>query len=239
MELTQAIRADFANVNNVNFLRSQNLQETSSNTEQKAVSLDKVEVQKPTQSGFSLNLTKSIDKIASVQVAQNNVSKSLQIVNDFKQLIDSNNGSLDSVQPQIQSFISNFNSSSSNLSENMSKIIEEKESEDSRMYFDGILGSKPLSGEEIYEAITQQKQRLEQYNKQLNEQQTQATAQAQQSITTEKAESPFAKQFGKEMNFEIESVEFEAKTVQAQSGSITQTQANAEPSASTELLVAS
>ena len=239
MELMQAIRADFSNVNNVSFLRSQNVQETTNNIESKATSLDKIELEHSAQSSFSLNLTKTIDKIATVQVAQTNVSQSLQIVNDFEQLINTNSKSLDSVQPQIQSFITTFNNSSKNLSENLNNIIEEQASEDSRTYFDGILGSKPLSGKEIFDAIKGQKERLEQYNTQLNEQQTQTRNQAQQSITTEKAESPFAKQFGKEINFESQSVEFEAKIVQSQSGSMTQTQANAEPYAATELIVAS
>ena len=239
MELTQAIRADFSNVNNVSFLRSQNIQETTNSSENKATSLDKIELEHSTQSSFSLNLTKSIEKIATVQVAQTNVSNSLQIVNDFETLISNNSNSLDSVQPQIQSFISTFNNASASLSENMSKIIEEKQSEDSRTYFDGILGSKPISGQEIYQAIQGQKQRLEQYNRQLNEQQIQATNQAKESISTEKAESPFAKQFGKEMNFEAQSINFEAKVVQSQTGSITQTQANAEPYAATELVTAS
>ena len=121
----------------------------------------------------------------------------------------------------------------------MSKIIEEKQSEDSRAYFDGILGSKPLSGEEIYQAIQGQKQRLEQYNRQLNAQQNEVAIQAQQSINIEKEESAFSKQFGKEISFEIESVKFEAKAIQSQTGSIVQTQANAEPYATTELVAAS
>ena len=41
------------------------------------------------------------------------------------------------------------------------------------------------------------------------------------------------------MNFEAQSINFEAKVVQSQSGSITQTQANAEPYAATELVTAS
>ena len=123
MELTQAIRADFSNVNNVSFLRSQNIQETTNNSESKAKSLDKIELDHSTQSSFSLNLTKNINKIAIVQIAQNSVSKSLQIVNDFEQLISTNSKSLNSVQPQIQSFITTFNNSSNSLSENMSNII--------------------------------------------------------------------------------------------------------------------
>ena len=239
MELTQAIRADFSNVNNVSFLRSQSIQETDNSTESKTASLDKIELKHSTQSSFSLNLTRSIQKISTIQVAQTNVSQSLQIVNDFENLIKNNSGSLNSVQPQIQSFISTFNNSSASLSENMSKIIEEKQSEDSRAYFDGILGSKPLSGEEIYQAIQGQKQRLEQYNRQLNAQQNEVAIQAQQSINIEKEESAFSKQFGKEISFEIESVKFEAKAIQSQTGSIVQTQANAEPYATTELVAAS
>ena len=239
MELTQAIRADFSNINNVSFLRSQTIQEPTNNPNQKAVSIDKIELNNTKQSSFSLNLTKNIDTISNIEVAQNTLSNSLKIVNNFEQLITTNSKSLNNVQPQIQNFITTFNNSSKSLSDNMSKIIEEKQSEDSRTYFDGILGSKPLSGKEIYEAITQQKQRLEQYNKQLNEQQIEATNQAKQVITTEKAQSSFATQFGKEMNFELESVKFEAKVIQTQNGSITQTQANAEPQITTELLVES
>jgi S-DNA-T family DNA segregation ATPase FtsK/SpoIIIE len=119
------------------------------------------------------------------------------------------------------------------------KEIEEKQNDDSRVYFDGILGSKPLSSEEIYEAITQQKQKLEQFNKQLNSQILETTAQAQQAINVEKDNSVFVKKQNHQINFENESVSFEAKIVQNQSGSMVDTQANATPSVSAALLAVS
>jgi len=236
MELTQVNNSQQANVNNLNFLRSEKVENTDINSIQNKNNIDKVEYSHSSKSSFSINVSNSINSISNIQIAKNEVSTALKIVNNFEKVVTSSTNSLDSVQPQIQNSINTFNSSTQGLSDRMNQIIDEKSSEESRVYFDGILGAKPISGQEIYEAISKQKQNLEQYNKMLNNQLNEVTNQAKEMFANEKAQIPSQEQFEQKVKFTVEQVSVE---VQNQSGSMVQTQANAEPSTSKELLVAS
>jgi len=236
MELTQVNSTQQLNTNNLNFLRSEKVENTDNQSIQNTNKLDRVEYLNTKQNSFSLNLTSSISSISNIQMAKNDVSSALHIVNEFERVVTSNKNSLDNIQPQIQSFINTFNSSAKGLSDTISKISQEMQSDESRVYFDGILGAKPISGQEIYEAISKQKQNLEQYNKALNNQLIETTTQTKEMFSVEKSSFSDTQQ---KIDFKIESENFEAKRVETQNGSITQTQANAEPSISKELLVAS
>lgn len=239
MKLIDAIKTDFSNVNNLGFERSHNIDQSKVVSEINPTKIDRVEINSISNSNLSVQLTTSTSKISNLQVAQNSISKMINTINSFESLISSNKNNLDSVQPQIQNTITTFNSNSNNLLENMSSIIEEKQNDNSRVYFDGILGSKPISGEEIYKAISEQKQKLEQYSSKLTQELEQVTQQAQNTITMEKSINTSNENFFANVNFEQESISFAATNVQDKSGSIVQTQANAEPHATTKLVSAS
>ncbi|MEA2050702.1 MAG: hypothetical protein U9O56_08230 [Campylobacterota bacterium] len=101
-------------------------------------------------------------------IDRNNITNQLELVNNIatnlNNAISSKNTetTLDNIQPKIESLMIDYNQLSSSSSSN-SDIEEVK----SRIFFDGVLGSKPLSSKEIFEAINKQKELLSQLDKTL------------------------------------------------------------------------
>lgn len=236
MELTQAIRADFVPTRDVGSLRSNTTPNVTESENTQKLTGDRIELNSTSKTGFNLTLSHSISKVSKIQSSVESINNSLQSIESFKNLITANSGNLNNIQSQIQSQITSYNTSNQNLSSNIESIMQERHNEDSRIYFDGILGSKPISGEEIFEAISQQKQKLEQFNKQLTRELQNEMENVKQTFEVEKSNSTYSQAMVKTVDFSQESKSFEATNIKLYNGSMESVQAHSTPQVTTELL---
>jgi len=238
MELTQINSSTLPNINDIQSNRSSSINNVQDSSINKPLEVDKIETNSRTQSSFSVNLVNNISKISELRSSQVEVSNQIQIANKIETLTNDTIKSgkpLDDIQPQIQSIMQTFNTSSKNVSDVAAKIDKENEDKKSRMYFDGILGAKPLSGKEILEAANAQKQRLAQFNEKIEQEVINTVNESKQIISNEKNLNEDKAVF-KNIDFETESSEFKAEKVTTQEGSMFSTQANAEPAQNIKLL---
>ncbi len=209
-------------------------------TKNTPLKIDSIEVSSKNQNTFSDNLRNNISKISNMQNLQSTISKQIDIVNEIESSINSMSNQpsekLDTIQPQIKNLMDNFNAYSKNTSASLAGVDTTiSDDAQSRIYFDGIVGAKPLSNEEIYAAITEQKERLQQSNKVINEQILNTINQSKEMIVQEQKVAPSIEKT-KVFNFESESSNFNAQTLKNAKGSMFDVQANAEPTQSIKLL---
>jgi hypothetical protein len=123
-----------------------------------------------------------------------------------------------------------------NLSGNISISVNSNEEEKSRVYFDGVLGAKPLSSEEILAEVDSQRTRLKNVNKMANEEVLNTIKKSKEMFDTQKQELEVQKPQIKKFDFAIESSNFEPKKLQNIEGSVIDTQANAKMDQNIKLL---
>ena len=103
------------------------------------------------------------------------------------------------------------------------------------IFFDGQVGSRPLSASEIHDAINQQKERLSQFNKRIEGQIESAISDTKAHIEIEKSTVETKVEF-KNIDYAKESAQFNASTLESVKGGILPSQANAFPLHSERLL---
>ncbi len=241
MELTGVNNSYASSTNDLGILRPDSTKSIGKNDTPKFLNVDKIEPISTRQSAFATGLQHRVSTLSNLESLKNNIAIQTKIVSNFEKMVASalNNGNnIDHIQPEVQSHISSFNAVSNSSIENINKIIEEKESDKSRTYFDGILGAKPLSAKEIQEAINQKKERLAQLNEVINDQIIQTTNDAKQSIEQEKSVFEQKSSFVVKTDFQLESKTFEMENLQEQSGSVVTSQANAQVKETVPLLLA-
>ncbi|MEA3384096.1 MAG: hypothetical protein U9Q20_05415 [Campylobacterota bacterium] len=176
-----------------NRLKNEDIKSSSSDnkaTELESVVLDFSEAKTKLSDKISVN----IDKISETQLSKKNISTQISISNDIKSIVSSTQDSfekLDTIQPQVQSMMINFNE----IARSTSSSSGNQEGK-SRSYFDGALGSKPLSTKEIFEAINKQQQILTQQETKLNNQSKELVQNTKSIINEERVisqeNSPFS-----------------------------------------------
>ncbi|MEA3553540.1 MAG: hypothetical protein U9R39_03935 [Campylobacterota bacterium] len=187
------------------------------------------------QSTFSNKLTNSINTVSNLQNMQSNIDNQINIVNEINFNIQSSNAPelLDAVQPKIKSLMDNFNTNSKQV--DLNQLILDQESADSTAYFDGILGSKPLSPSDIMEATQNKMMMLESMKSTTNNSFDEAVNEVKNTISKEKQISQENSPF-KEINFEKESSDFTSNNINNTIGSIATSQANPSTSHTVRLL---
>jgi hypothetical protein len=236
MELTQ-INSNQLQSANISLLNSSKIDVAPKNDlAVKLNHIDKVETFHKVQSPFISNLSNSIETISNLQSTQQKIQAQLEVVSTLETTVRSQptQNALDSVQPQVQNTMATYNNNAKSLSNNLDRIMEEKQSDESRTYFDGILGAKPLSSEEILEAVNEQREQLEQVNKVINDQIIQAMDKSSEVIQNEKSTHMNSKT--QEIDFRIESENFNKEAIKRFEGSPVDSQANANTNASVDLL---
>lgn len=227
MELTQLNKRQFPMVqNNTVSINSTALEKVNNNSSISKLKSDIVDTSSHNNS-FLTNITSSVQRISNLQTLQNETTSQLEMVKNFGQLVSSvDKGTIDSYQGDVQNFITTFNSQSQSSIQRIESIIEEKQSEDSRIYFDGILGARPLSKEEIMQSIEQQQQRLEHVNKTINDEILKTTDAVKNSFFQEKSSEN--NPLFSSVDFEQESKQFTKETFKEFSSAMVETQTNVE-----------
>ncbi|MEA2017748.1 MAG: hypothetical protein U9N59_04810 [Campylobacterota bacterium] len=233
MELSQVNSLNINSMSQINSAQTRNVENIDKSSNDQQPKVDKIELSEPSnkvQSSFSSNIVSNMDKISQLQQQQSNVNSQIdtlsKITQATTQVIEAPKKGqvLDDIQPEIQSLMNNFNSASTQMKTSQSS------SSASRAYFDGIVGAIPLSGEEIYQAVKLQQERLEHVSKKIENETNNIVSQSKESIEAEK--KPEFKNF----NFEKESVEFNSQSLKLVEGPIVPTQANAQTEHNINLL---
>jgi len=194
---------------------------------------DKIEIQEQnSSSSFLSNISTNINKIVDLQKKQSLISNQLeitsQLVTTTNSALNSNKIQLDDKQPEIKNLLDSFN-----------KIAESFErpeiSDEVGIYFDGQLGSKPLSSNEILDAVSQQRERLSQFNQQIASEVKSLVSNTKETIATEKTTVETKVEF-KNIDYAKESAQFDSSTLNSVKGGILPSQANAFPLHSEKLL---
>jgi len=194
---------------------------------------DKIEIQEQnSSSSFLSNISTNINKIVDLQKKQSLISNQLeitsQLVTTTNSALNSNKIQLDDKEPEIKNLLDSFN-----------KIAESFErpeiSDEVGIYFDGQLGSKPLSSNEILDAVSQQRERLSQFNQQIASEVKSLVSNTKETIATEKTTVETKVEF-KNIDYAKESAQFDSSTLNSVKGGILPSQANAFPLHSEKLL---
>jgi len=233
MELTQLNNQ--SNINQVNDIKNSqktnNLQNIKEMVEK--YPSEKVDITKQNSSGnFLTNVSSNINKIADLQKNLSLISNQLEIttklVTTTTSVQNSTSMTLDDKQSEIQNLLKEFNK----LSDGFERpSISDKEG----IYFDGQLGSKPLSVSQILDAVSKQKERLSNFNKELTNEVKSLVSNTKETISSEKTVLETKVEF-KNIDYEKESAQFNAFTLESVKGGILPSQANAFPHHSEKLL---
>ena len=232
MGLTPINGLNLNNMSEVNSARTRNVEnidKSSSDLQQKVEKIELPEIASKGLSSFSSNIVGNMNKISNLQQQQSSVTSQLDTLSKITQLttqvIESPKQGqvLNDIQPEIQSLMNDFNTVSAEMKSAQSS------SSASRTYFDGVVGAIPLSGEEIYQAVKLQQDRLEQVNHKIEVQVKNIVSETEGSIELEK-KSEF------KVDFEKESLEFSGQSLKSFEGSIPVAQANGNTEHSINLL---
>ncbi len=232
MELTQL--SNINNLNQVNNIKSSfetnNLENIKESVEK--YPSDKVSIDDTTNSsGFLPTMSTNITKIANLQRMQSTISSQLEITSEVvkttNSAVNSTSIKLDDKQPEIKSLLDSFNQ----LSEGFKPEFSDK----TGIFFDGQIGSKPLSSHEIYDAVVKQSERLSQFSQQVSSEIKSLVSDTKDAITSERTTVETKVEF-KNIDYAKESAQFNASTLESVRGGILPSQANAFPLHSEKLL---
>jgi hypothetical protein len=221
------------------------IEKTSQTDIKDVVDVEKVQDTAKLPSEFVINVQNNLSQLADMETAQKNVEQQLAINSTIVQVVsDAINSelpseNLDAIQPQIEELISSYNKLSSRNStiERVSGIIEEKNDDSSRTYFDGELGSKPLSPNEIFDATQKQQEILTMVKTDIDSEFSKVVQNTQTSIDSEKKVTQERQVEFKVVNFGQESAQFNNTSLTNVEGSIVLAQPNASQEQSLRLLV--
>ena len=235
MEPLQMSSVDMASINIINPERSVN-NDVKVELEKSSTKLNlNIQIDTDSQSAFSDKLTSTINRVSDLQNMQSNINNQINIVNEINLSIQNSSSTeqLDTVQPTIKSLMDNFNSNSNQIDFN--QLVLDQDSLDSTAFFDGILGSKPLSPSDIMEATQNKMMLLDSMKTTTNTSFDEAINEVKSTIVQEKQTSQENSPF-KEINFGKESADFTSNNVNNTVGSIATSQANPSTSHTIRLL---
>jgi len=241
MELNQVNNSGMTNLIESQLNKSKQVNSIKDSPINKPLEVDKIETTGKVQSSFSVNIINNISKISHMQSVQPELNNQVQILDKIETLTKEMTTNppkgkvLDDIQPEIKNLMDNFNTSSKAVVGSLDTISELNDEEKSRIYFDGILGAKPLSGKEIYEAITAKREQIAQTSKQIDQEIQYTVKQTQNSIDNEK-EVVETKPAVKNIDFKVESTNFDNQSIKSFKGSVVDTQANAQMEQNIKLL---
>lgn len=237
MELSQISNVNNSVINYTNLEKTtaiKNIDSLSNDLKSNDINVDSI---KDNQSDFSNKLTNSISQMANLQNLELNINNQINIVNKISLNIENSPTpeALDNIQPEVKSLMDNFNSNMRSIPADLNKMIEDQSSEESTTFFDGILGSKPLSPADIMNATERKLEQLQTMKANTKETYEDVVKEIKSDFTQEKQSSQEKSPF-KEINFGKESSDFTSSTINNTIGSIATTQANPSQAHSIRLL---
>jgi len=231
MELTQLNTVNnFTNISKIAGNQESSKLDNVQN-ETKKIKPDTIEIalQDKSNNSFVNDISLNINKIANLQQTQSTISNQMEITTKIVQITNtasqSPNINLDDKQPQIQDLLNTYNIVASKYED------FEKEG----IFFDGKIGSKPLGAEAILDSVSKQNDKLQQKSLAINAEISALVSNTQETIKTEKNTVETKVEF-KNIDFEKESAQFSANTLNSVKGGVIPSQANGSPLHSERLL---
>ena len=189
------------------------------------------------RSDLSLSLKSMMENISSNQISLRNLDLQSNILTTLKEAAVStvtleNPTSLEDLQPSVEELLSKYNYLSSDINKNFQKYQEDTQS---RNYFDGMLGAKPLNPAEIIKAVDKQieivKTEKEFFSDNFEKTANKALEVINVEIDKSNKEAPF-----KNIDFGKNIANFTSANINNVLGSVVSSQANAIPANSPKLL---
>lgn len=185
------------------------------------------------RSDLSLSLRNMMEDISVSQVALQSLNEQSTILSNIQEMVSGDNQSLlEEIQPSVEELLSKYNYLSTDINKNFEKYQEET---NSRNYFDGMLGSKPLNPAEIIKAVEQQQEVVKAEKKFFGDNVEKVADKALEVINIEidksNKEAPF-----KNIDFGKNTANFTSANINNVVGSVVSSQANAIPANSPKLL---
>ena len=185
------------------------------------------------RSDLSLSLRNMMEDISVSQVALQSLNEQSTILSNIQEMVSGDNQSLlEEIQPSVEELLSKYNYLSTDINKNFEKYQEET---NSRNYFDGMLGSKPLNPAEIIKAVEQQHEVVKAEKKFFGDNVEKVADKALEVISIEidksNKEAPF-----KNIDFGKNTADFTSANINNVVGSVVTSQANAIPANSPKLL---
>jgi hypothetical protein len=224
--------SDLSTISNLsNTVNVEALQKTN-NTELSNSFVVEDQSQKP-RSDLSNALKDFIKDISQAQNTSSQLNSQSTILSELKSLANEITKSstpevvADNIQPEIQNLLETYNTNISSL--------KDLENGDSTVYFDGLLGARPISPSHIIAAGDAQVQALNQNltasNKNIEDLEAEAKDTIGKEIERSAKEAPF-----QPINFGKETDDFSSNNINSVIGSVALSQANAIPANSPKLL---
>jgi len=187
------------------------------------------------RSDFSIQLGNFIDNISSNQQILHQLDQQSSILTQMETL---NTQALeapdkaDGVEASLTELMEKYNTHSNNLTQDLQVSNEDTES---LIYFDGIIGAKPIDNAKLAKAIEDQQTFNQSATEKFTKQFESYKQKAKETINYEQAQSSNKAPF-KQIDFGKDVSDFSAASINSIIGSVTLSQANAIPAHSPQLL---
>ena len=231
MQLTQVNNSNLDSLSYSQGMVNSGVKDTSGDAKANGASLSAVTVEvQSNEVNLSSKLSAKISEISNLGVLQKGISKQLDLTNEIKSIVTSAQNDfelLNKVQPQVQSMMIDYNEISKETGDTLTANSKPK----SRAFFDGVLGSKPLSTTEIFKAINKQQEMISQSQENLNNKANLAVQDSRNIIKQEKVVSQENSPF-KDNDYSKDRVDLNIQTL----GKMSDVQIDASNSTSMKLL---
>ena len=173
-------------------------------------------------SNIAFQFRDDMKQLADIQKTETLVQTQKETVTKLEFVVN-NEPDINNAQKEVNDLMDSYNNGVKVVYSNLNELIEDRENDDSHIFFDGILGSIPMSVEEINKAVQQQKENLGQIEEVLNNQTTQLVDKFEKAIVEEKEVSV---EVTKQVDFGKESVDFSNNNLQGIASAVVSTQPN-------------
>lgn len=175
-------------------------------------------------SNISVMIKDDMEQLKNIQNLENVVEAQKVTVEKLEIVVKKNEVNINDAHKEVNQLLNNYNEGSVRFYPNLNDFVKEQKNDKSSMFFDGVLGSIPLSPMEIRKAIEEQKENLESITKSLNNKTAEVTQRFDKTIEKEK-EVSF--EMTKQIDFGKESKDFSNNNIQGIASAVISTQPNA------------
>jgi Zn-dependent M32 family carboxypeptidase len=185
------------------------------------------------RSSLASQLSQKMQNIASLQKTQQLLTQQTSIAQKVGTIVQDapSQEALNRQYENLKELTSSYNQNGTAVSQNITNVIENMESEDSRMFFDGVPGSIPLSVEEINKAVEEQMQTIDYLREKISESFKKLSVESRQVIDEQKRPEV------KNIDFKVESEQFATKAFEQIQPDLANTAAASVDSKSFEVIV--
>lgn len=175
-------------------------------------------------SAISPTIKGNIENISLIQQTQQQLSEQENLINKLDTVIN-NSSDINTQSVEVNKIFESYNNNGKVIYSNLNELVDDQNSEKSYSYFDGVLGSKPMSFEKINEASTKQRELVANLNNTL-EQNLQKEVEYSKKLISQQQEQTLNSSPFKEIDFGKESANFSSNNIHNISSSLVSVQSS-------------